>query len=134
MRERKRIMVIDDNEEVLKVTRELLEHEGYDVVIHQNGFGATSAIRANQPDLVLLDINMPALSGDNLAPIVLANDHTKEVPILFFSSNDEDNLLESVARFGVSGYICKGDLPMLRRKVQEICHPAQISTSGGCHE
>lgn len=114
---RKKIMIIDDNEEVLQVTQELLEHEGYDVIIHQNGFGVTSAIRVNQPDLVLLDINMPALSGENLAPIIRANAHTSRVPVLFYSSNDEDSLLESVTRFGVAGYICKGNISELRSKV-----------------
>ncbi len=122
MRTRKKIMIIDDNAEVLQVTRDLLENEGYDVVTYQNGFGATSAIRANQPDLVLLDINMPALSGENLAPIIRANMHTGRVPILFYSSNDEDSLLESVTRFGVAGYICKGNIPDLRNKVFQHTH------------
>ncbi len=123
MHRRKKVMIIDDNEDVLQVTRELLEHEGFDVVIHQNGFGATSAIRANQPDLVLLDINMPALSGENLAPILRANEHTRRTPVLFYSSNDEDTLVECVARFGVAGYICKGNILELRTKVHQYTHP-----------
>jgi PleD family two-component response regulator len=115
---RKKVMIIDDNEEVLQVTRDLLEHEGYDVVTHQHGFGATSAIRANRPDLVLLDINMPALSGENLAPLIHANRHTERVPIIFYSSNDEDALLDSVKRLGVADYICKGNISELRVKVR----------------
>jgi CheY-like chemotaxis protein len=122
MKHRKKIMVIDDDEQVLQVTQELLEHAGYDVVTLRHGIGATSAIRAHQPDLLLLDINMPALSGENLVTVILANEHTRSVPILFYSSNDEDSLLESVARQGVAGYICKGDLPMLHRKVHALCH------------
>ncbi len=122
MKKRKKIMIIDDSEEVLQVTRELLEHEGYDVVTHRNALGATSAIRANDPDLVLLDINMPALSGESLAPLLRSNAHTNRVPILFYSSNDEDSLLESVTRFGVAGYICKGNIPELRHKVFEHAH------------
>lgn len=122
MNERKKVMIIDDNEEVLQVTRELLENEGYDVVVHQTGFGATSAIRANRPDLVLLDINMPALSGEALAPILGANEHTRRTPVLFYSSNDEDTLVESVSRFGVAGYICKGNIGDLRSKVRHHIH------------
>ncbi len=122
MRKRKKVMIIDDNEEVLQVTRELLENEGYDVVTHRNALGATSAIRANRPDLVLLDINMPALSGEGLAPIIRANAHTCGVPVLFYSSNDENSLLESATRFGVAGYICKGNIPELRNKVFQHTH------------
>ncbi|MDA8101002.1 MAG: response regulator [Nitrospiraceae bacterium] len=122
MKNRKKVMIIDDNEEVLQVTRALLENEGYDVVTHQYGFGATAAIRANEPDVVLLDINMPALSGEALFPIIRSNSHTRSVPVLFYSSNDEDSLLESVTRFGAAGYVCKGNLGDLRRKVLEHAH------------
>jgi CheY-like chemotaxis protein len=119
MQKRRRIMVIDDDAMLLQVTRELLEHDGYDVLTLQNAFGATSAIRATRPDLVLLDVNMPALSGENLAHLILSNTHTRAVPIVFYSSNDEDSLSAGVRKHGVRGYICKGDISMLRRKVRE---------------
>lgn len=119
MLKRKKIMVIDDDEQLLMITRELLENEGYDVLTHQYGFGASSAVRASQPDLVLLDINMPALSGEKFAGIVQANEYTKHVPIVFYSSNDEDSLASSVAKHGVRGYICKGNIAELQRKVAE---------------
>ncbi len=117
MAKRKKIMVIDDDDRILLTTKELLEMEGYDVVTFRYGFGATSAIRANQPDLVLMDINMPALSGENLSRLIRSNSHTRSVPIVFFSSNDEDSLRRSVDRYGVQGYICKGDIVELREKV-----------------
>ncbi len=117
MNRNRKIMVIDDDEKYLIATKELLEEEGYDVITYQHGFGATSAVRANRPDLVLLDINMPALSGENLASIILRNDHAKHVPIVFYSSNDEDSLRSSVLKHGVRGYICKGDVAELRKKV-----------------
>lgn len=117
MPKRKKIMVIDDDEQLLMITRELLEDAGYDVLTHRYGFGASSAVRASQPDLVLLDINMPALSGEKFAGIIQANEHTKHVSIVFYSSNDEDSLASSVAKYGVRGYICKGNIVELRRKV-----------------
>lgn len=117
MPKRKKIMLIDDDEQQLAITRELLEYEGYDVLTHRLGFGASSAVRANQPDLVLLDINMPALSGEKLSEIIRANVHTKHVPIVFFSSNDEVSLASSVTKYAVRGYICKGNIADLRRKV-----------------
>lgn len=117
---RKKIMVVDDDVRHIETAREILEDEGYDVVTHQYGFGASSAIRANQPDLVLLDINMPALSGEKLTEILSANEYTKCVPVVFYSSNDEDSLRMSVARHRVRGYICKGSIAELRRKVVEF--------------
>ena len=131
MTKRKKIMVIDDDAMLLQVTQGLLEHEGYDVLTLQNAFGATSAIRASTPDLVLLDINMPALSGEHLAPLLQTNQHTRRVPIVFYSSNDEDTLSASVRKHGVRGYICKGDPAMLRRKVREYCEasPAEAGVA-----
>jgi DNA-binding response OmpR family regulator len=121
---RKKIMVVDDDERHLEAAKEILEDEGYDVIAYRRGGpaeividGETSAIRANRPDLVLLDINMPALSGDSLASLILANEHAKHVPIVFYSSNDEDSLRFSVSKHGVCGYICKGDVAELRKKV-----------------
>ncbi len=94
-----------------------MEQEGYIVFTHKGSFGATNAVRDLQPDLILLDINMPALSGDSLSTLLLSNDNIKHIPILFYSSNDEDSLRESVYKFGVSGYICKGNIFELKRKV-----------------
>jgi CheY-like chemotaxis protein len=63
---------------------------------------------------------MPALSGDRLCSLLRSNGSQRDVPILFYSSNDEDNLRHSVSRFGASGYVCKGDIAGLRRKVAQV--------------
>ncbi len=127
MNRRKKVMIIDDSEEVLQGTRALLEQDGYDVIIQQSGIGATASIRANQPDLVLLDTDMPVLSGETLASIIQANTYTQRVPILFFSSNDENSLLKSVERCGVSGYIRKGNVAELRSKVLRHTAPKEYA-------
>ncbi len=114
----KRVMVIDDDENHLIVTKELLVNEGYEVLTHQHGFGVTSAVTSLKPDLVLLDINMPGLSGDQLISILMDNGNTKHATIVFYSSNDVDSLRESVSKYGAKGYICKGDIPELRRKIR----------------
>ncbi len=114
---KKRIVVIDDDEKHLLAAKDLLEDEGYEVVIHQNGFGATNLVKELQPDLVLLDMNMPALSGERLSKLLLTNAGIKNLPILFYSSNDEDSLRKAVVDYGVAGYICKGDIFNLRKQV-----------------
>ncbi|MEK6725779.1 MAG: response regulator [Deltaproteobacteria bacterium] len=111
---KKKILVVDDDEMLLMATKELLTAEGYDVATHVSGFGVINRITTSRPDIVLLDINMPALSGDNLAKLVLQR---CDVPIVFHSSNDEDSLRRAVAECRVKGYICKGDIFDLKRKV-----------------
>lgn len=124
MKNRMRIMVIDDDLQVLQVTRDLLEHEGFDVIVRHQGLGATSAIRASRPDLVLLDLNMPALSGESLVPLLRANEHSRSVPVLLYSANDEESLTRCVARLGVAGYIRKGaPIELLRRVRMHLPRP-----------
>lgn len=114
---RKKILIIDDDERHLIATKEILEDEGYNVVVQNWFYGITNLVAKIQPDLLLLDVNMPGLSGEMLSTLLLANNRTKEVPIVFYSSNDEDSLRNSVQKYGVAGYICKGDIADLRKKV-----------------
>ncbi len=116
-RTKKKILVIDDDERHLIAAKELLEDAGYEVITHHNWFGSTNAIKNLKPDLVLLDINMPALPGDELSVILRSNSKIKDVPIVFYSSNDEDSLRKAASGYGVRGYICKGDVSGMRRKV-----------------
>jgi CheY-like chemotaxis protein len=117
-----RILVVDDDSRHLQTTREILELEGYRVTVRDTPFGTTEVVSSERPDLVLLDVNMPALSGERLCTLVRgnANGAGRTVPILFYSSNDEDSLRQAVKQHGADGYVCKGDLPGLRRKVEQM--------------
>ena len=121
MNERKRrILVVDDDPKHLQTTREILELEGYEVTVHDTPFRTTELVNHVRPDLVLLDVNMPALSGDRLCSLIRANGSRQETAILFYSSNDEETLRASVQRHGANGYVCKGDIAGLRRKVAQV--------------
>lgn len=114
---KKRILVVDDDETHLTLARELLRFEGYDVAIHRTAFGATDRILRERPDLLLLDVNMPGLSGEGLVSVLRTRDDTRNTTILLYSSNDEDTLRRAAARLGVAGFVCKGDVRDLYRKV-----------------
>ena len=116
----KRILIIDDDRIHLATTQELLEEEGYDVITHLSGFGATERVLVTRPDLVLLDVNMPALSGEALLPILRNRDSIKATPVVLHSSNDESALRAAATRLGAAGYVCKGDVTGLRRTVARL--------------
>ena len=81
--------------------------------------------REFQPNLLLLDINMQAISGDKLASLLKANEHTCNIQIVFYSSDYEENLREIVETCDVRGYICKSDIVDLKNKVNHyIATPA----------
>jgi CheY-like chemotaxis protein len=120
----KRILIVDDDRTHLLTTQELLEDDGYEVLTHVSGFGATERILVTRPDLVLLDVNMPALSGEALVPILRGRESIKATPVVLHSSNDESALRAAATRLGASGYVCKGDVTGLRRTVARLAGPA----------
>jgi DNA-binding NarL/FixJ family response regulator len=119
MQRKQTVMVVDDDEIHLYTAKELLRSSRVEVVTHHGAFGTTSQLKAVKPDLLLLDVNMPAISGPNIAEIIKPICEEMNTRIVFYSSNDEESLSELVAKHGVHGYICKGDINALRSKVTE---------------
>ncbi len=116
---KKKVLIIDDDELHLYTTKALLQDDRIDVVTHKNAFGATNLIESMKPDLILLDINMPALAGDRLVELIRAYCDANDIHIVFHSSNDEEILRISADTHGVRGYVCKGDVAGLREKVTQ---------------
>jgi CheY-like chemotaxis protein len=119
MQEKKRVLVIDDEEMHLYTAKGLLDNNRLEVITHKGSFGATNCVKTVRPDLVLLDVNMPALSGDNLVNLIKPCCKELQIPILFYSSNDEGMLRELVAAHGVMGHVCKGDIAALYKNVED---------------
>ncbi len=112
---KKRILVIDDDNMHLYTTKALLENELVEVITHTNGFGVTRLLWDKQPDLVLLDMNMPEIAGEDIALVIRDYCRNCNIPVVFYSSNDEEQLRQSAVHCQAQGYICKGDVAGLRR-------------------
>jgi CheY-like chemotaxis protein len=123
----KKILIIDDDQLHRLCAKEILQDAGYDVAEHASGLGATEAVMTSRPDLVLLDVNMPALPGTALAPLLRDRAQTRHVPILLYSSNDEDTLRRSARMLGLAGYVAKGDPDQLRREVGRVLSPGPLA-------
>jgi twitching motility two-component system response regulator PilG len=113
----KTVLVVDDDPQHLRATHDILSAEGYQVLTQDRPFGITNLIIRHKPDLVLLDVNMPGLSGDALALILSDNPLSASTRVVFHSSNDEDSLRLLTRKHSARGYICKGNPSDLRRKV-----------------
>ena len=118
-RERLLVLVVDDDIVSLEVTRERLERMGLEVAIREQSLGTSRWILENKPDLVLLDLMMPALTGAELARL-LRRHMTKGVIVHSSLSPDE---LERVAReVGAIGGLSKslGDREFAREMTRFI--------------
>jgi two-component system cell cycle response regulator DivK len=103
----KKILVVEDNELNLRLLNDLLEYHGYLVLLSREGAPALDIARQHRPDLVLMDIQLPDISGTEAARRLKADEHTREIPIIavtaFALSGDRARILAS----GCDDYISK---------------------------
>lgn len=104
------VMVVDDSEITREVVREILEEGGYHVVTLDSPIGLSRAISAEVPDLVLIDVQMPALRGDQAVQVV-RNHKIGACPLVLHSDRPVEELRDLATRSGATGFIRKTDDP-----------------------
>lgn len=102
-----RILIIDDDEVSIKITRLRLLSAGFEVTSHHGPFGSLNAIRKGEYDLILLDIRMPGLDGPGLMRLIRTTPGLERTKILLHSSMDADALEELVKTHRAHGYVSK---------------------------
>lgn len=101
----KKIMICDDDEGILDITGLLLESYGYQVALEPNSALLLPRISLEKPDLLLIDIWMPQLMGDEIVRILKKDRETSRIPIIMFSASRESKRIACEA--GADDYIAK---------------------------
>jgi DNA-binding response OmpR family regulator len=95
----KSVLIVDDEEDTLKLLKMIVELSGYEAFITLNSMEAITMAQVEQPDVVLLDVMMPKLDGFQLCKMLRADPKTRDLPVIFvtaYSSLDiEDRRIES---------------------------------------
>ena len=104
-----KIFVIDDSELTLKLTQQLLENGGFEVLTSSSPLGVSSTILREKPDLVLADVDMPALSGDQLVALIKGNKLLQHTRVVLHSARPLEELQELCTACGANGVIRKTD-------------------------
>lgn len=113
-----RILVIDDSPTVVVALREALAPSGHEVETLEVFTDLAPAIRTRPPDLIVLDLEIPALSGLEMGRFVRRFER-EHVPILIHSGRAETELREAAEALGAAGWVPKGLPPSeLRRRVE----------------
>ena len=100
-----RVLVVDDHELFRTGLRSLLEEEGFEVADAPNGQAGLAALPAFEPDVILMDLNMPDMSGVEATARVM--EASPDVPVLMLTINrDAERVVEAV-RAGAAGYLFK---------------------------
>lgn len=111
-----KVMIVEDHPVNLKLARDILELDGFEVYACMDAESAQECLREVHPDMILMDVALPGLDGLELTRILKADEKTKDIKIValtaFAMKTDKDRVMEA----GCDGYITK---PISTRKFTE---------------
>lgn len=109
MAEKKTILVVDDEPDIVNLTQKFLELEDYDTITCNNGKEALKIVEEKYPDivLILLDVMMPGLSGWEVLQNLKSNDLFKDILIVLFTVKSFNEDIQKGKALGADGYITK---------------------------
>jgi two-component system, cell cycle response regulator DivK len=103
----KTIMIVEDNELNMKLFDDLLRAHGYDTLPMRNGHDALEALKTRRPDLIIMDIQLPEISGLEVTRIIKQDEGLKHIPVVavtaFAMKGDEERIRQG----GCEGYMSK---------------------------
>ena len=121
------IVVVEDEEDIYEVVRYNLEKEGFHVHGAFSGEISQQKITANQPDLVLLDLMLPGISGLDLCRKLKQQDDTRQIPIIMVTAKTEDSDIVAGLELGAEDYITKPFSPrVLIARVRSVLRRQKI--------
>ena len=103
----KTVLIVEDNELNMKLFRDLIEASGYETIQTRNGTEALDLARAHRPDLILMDIQLPEVSGLEVTKWLKEDDELRSIPVIavtaFAMKGDEERIRQG----GCEAYISK---------------------------
>lgn len=103
----KKILVVDDEPDILKVVVFRLKKAGYEVVQAALGKEALRLVKAGRPDLVVLDYRLPDMSGIDIAKVMKADEGLKGIPIILLTASSDEDMAVAVKTACIDEYLKK---------------------------
>src|SRR3954470_15627487 len=104
---RPKIIIVDDDRETREMLALALELEGFQVTQAANGLRLISTLHVDQPDIILLDVNMSWIDGFELCRAIKKNDEFSEIPVVFVSARTSGQDVKRGLDAGASDYFTK---------------------------
>lgn len=105
-----KIAIIEDDNVISQMYRMKFEADGFDVQIADNGDSGVALIQEFQPDIILLDILMPEMSGAEALEKIRQQDWGKDIPVIVLTNLGEEEAPKKLQKLNVHSYIVKADL------------------------
>jgi len=146
---KEKILVVDDEEDILELVRYNLSREGYKILCAASGEEGLKTARSENPDLIVLDLMLPGVDGLDVTKRLKADDATRKIPIVMLTAKGEESDIVAGLELGAEDYITKPFSPkvlvariraVLRREikdapgVEEVLSIHEITIHPGRHE
>jgi CheY-like chemotaxis protein len=109
---RKRILLVDDDRQILETFSSLLQKAGYDVDAAENALAAIAAVVRAAPDLILADIRMPIVGGMDLVRELKSHIDSRTIPVIAFTGYDSPEMRQAAHKAGYDGFLAKPKDPV----------------------
>jgi len=132
--EHKKILVVDDEEDILELVRFNLSREGYKISTAATGEEALKSAEKNNPDLIVLDLMLPGIDGLEVTRRLKGNPNTHGIPIVMLSAKGEEADIVAGLELGADDYVTKPFSPrILSARVKAVLR-REVPTEGGNEE
>jgi DNA-binding response OmpR family regulator len=123
-----KILVAEDERDIRELIGFALRFANFDVVLAENGKQAIEKVSLERPDLILMDVRMPKMSGYEACRRLKKDPATSEIPIVFLSAKGQESEIEQGLDSGAMEYIVKPFGPAeLAEQVKDILRRAEAS-------
>jgi two-component system, OmpR family, alkaline phosphatase synthesis response regulator PhoP len=113
-----KILVIEDEKNIVLLLKMFLEHNGFEVFTAGNGPDGIKMAQESNPDLILLDIVLPGLNGYMVCRNLKENEKTKNIPVVAISARTSKEDIEKIFSSGAQDYIAKPfSLPQIKKSI-----------------
>ncbi|MDD5132690.1 MAG: response regulator [bacterium] len=118
---KKRILLVDDEVDIVTVIRMRLESSGYEVIVARDGKEALNTARSQHPDLIILDLMLPGMDGFHVARMLKYDTHYKDIPIIILTAKAGDDARKTGEQVGADAYMNKPfEAEKLLSKIREL--------------
>jgi len=105
----KKILLVEDEEILINILSKKLEKEGYEVTIARNGQEGLESMRKDKPDLILLDVVMPKMSGFEVMEEMNKDEKLKKISVIIVSNSGQPVELDRAKKLGAKDWLIKTD-------------------------
>ena len=102
------LLFADDNEDMRLMVRDLLQSIGHEVALAPDGLTALAAVQAREPDLLILDLAMPGMTGFEVCRAIKRNPFTSRIPVLMLTGSDSSEHVVQGLGAGADDFVTKG--------------------------